>query len=78
LMVATDEWTELREVLEGHCEAVGRDAAEIDCSVHVLYKQDAELAETAARHHANGVDIVLFTMGEPQRPVDGRGFGRRA
>jgi F420-dependent oxidoreductase-like protein len=71
LMVETDEWTELREVLEGHCEAVGREAAEIDCSVHVLYKQDAdvaELAETAARHHANGVDIVLFTMGSPNDP----------
>lgn len=71
LMVETDEWTELREVLEEHCETVGRDSAEIDCSVHVVYKQDAdlsELADTAASHHANGVDIVLFTMGSPNDP----------
>ncbi len=71
LMVDTDEWTELREVLEGHCEAEGRDPSEIDCSVHVLYKNDSdvsELADIAARHHANGVDVVLFTMGSPNEP----------
>lgn len=71
LMVDTDEWTELREILEGHCEAVGRDSSEIDCSVHVVYKNDSdvsELADTAARHHANGVDVVLFTMGSPNEP----------
>jgi hypothetical protein len=39
--------------------------------VHVLYKPDAdvsELAETAARHHDNGVDVVVFTMGSPNAP----------
>jgi F420-dependent oxidoreductase-like protein len=72
LMVETDEWTELREVLEDHCEDVGRNSSEIDCSVHVLYRQDAdvsELADTASRHHANGVDVVLFTMGSPNDPA---------
>lgn len=71
LMVDTDEWTELREVLEEHCETEGRDSSEIDCSVHVLYKNDSdvsELADIAARHHANGVDVVLFTMGSPNEP----------
>jgi F420-dependent oxidoreductase-like protein len=71
LMVETEEWTELRGILEGHCQGVGRDSSEIDCSVHVLYKPDAdvsELAETAARHHDNGVDVVVFTMGSPNAP----------
>lgn len=71
MMVDTAEWSELREVLEGHCQDVGRDSAEIDCSVHVVYGHDAdvsELAETAARHHANGVDVVLFSMGSPNDP----------
>jgi F420-dependent oxidoreductase-like protein len=68
LMIDPGEWTELREVLEEHCQTVGRDSAEIDCSVHVRYSKDddvSEIAERAARHHANGVDIVVFTMGSP-------------
>lgn len=72
LMVDTAEWTELREVLEGHCETVGRDSSEIDCSVHVFYEKDSdvsELADIAGRHHANGVDVVLFTMGSPNDPA---------
>jgi F420-dependent oxidoreductase-like protein len=68
LMIDPGKWTELREVLEEHCQTVGRDSAEIDCSVHVRYSKDddvSEIAERAARHHANGVDIVVFTMGSP-------------
>lgn len=71
LMVDTAEWSELREVLEGHCQDVGRDSSGIDCSVHVSYGPDAdvaELADTAARHHANGVDVVVFSMGSPNDP----------
>jgi len=68
LLIAPDEWTELREVLEEHCQAVGRDAEEIDCSVHVRYSKGddvSEVAEQAAKHHANGLDVVVFTMGSP-------------
>ena len=68
LMLAPEKWSGLREVLEGHCQRLGRDSAEIDCSVHVRYSQDddvSEVAEQAAKHHANGVDIVVFTMGSP-------------
>ena len=71
LGVDTAEWSELREVLEGHCQAVGRDSSEIDCSVHVWYGPDddvSELADAAGRHHANGVDVVLFSMGSPNQP----------
>ncbi len=68
LLVELEEWTRLREVLEDHCEAVGRESSEIDCSVHVRYTRDhdpSQIAEEAARHHANGVDVVVFTMGSP-------------
>jgi alkanesulfonate monooxygenase SsuD/methylene tetrahydromethanopterin reductase-like flavin-dependent oxidoreductase (luciferase family) len=66
LMVGTEEWSELREILEEHCRAVGRDSGEIDCSVHLRYSNDddvSKLADQAAEHHANGVDVVVFTMG---------------
>jgi F420-dependent oxidoreductase-like protein len=68
LMSSTAEWSELREVLEEHCQALGRDSSEIDCSVHIRYGKDddvSQLAEQAANHHANGVDVVIFSMGSP-------------
>lgn len=71
LLVDTGEWSRLREVLEDHCRRVGRDSSDIDCSVHVRYSQDEEaeaVAEQAARHLDNGVDVVIFTMGSPNDP----------
>lgn len=68
LMVKPEEWVELREVLEGHCQDVGRDSAEIDCSVHVRYSKDddvSRLADTAQELFGVGVDVVVFTMGTP-------------
>lgn len=68
LMVAPEDWTEHREVLEDHCQGLGRDSTDIDCSVHVRYSKDddvSEIADQAARHHDNGVDVVVFTMGSP-------------
>lgn len=68
LIVGPDQWRELRQVLEEHCGAVGRDSAQIDCSVHVRYTNHDDVnqvAEEAAKHHANGVDVVVFTMGSP-------------
>lgn len=68
LLISPEEWTDLREVLEEHCQAVGRESSEIDCSVHVRYSKDddvSEVADQAAKHHANGLDVVVFTMGSP-------------
>jgi alkanesulfonate monooxygenase SsuD/methylene tetrahydromethanopterin reductase-like flavin-dependent oxidoreductase (luciferase family) len=68
LMVDPKEWLELREVLEGHCQAVGRDSGEIDCSVHIRYSQGddvSRIADEAANHLSNGADVVVFTMGSP-------------
>jgi F420-dependent oxidoreductase-like protein len=68
LMVDPKEWLELREVLEGHCQAVGRDSGEIDCSVHIRYSKGddvSRIADEAANHLSNGVDVVVFSMGSP-------------
>ena len=68
LMVDTEEWSRLRVVLEDHCREVGRDSSEIDCSVHLRYSMEddvSEIADQATRHFANGIDVVIFTMGSP-------------
>lgn len=68
LLSGPEEWVELREVLEGHCQDVGRDSNEIDCSVHVRYSKGddvSEIAEQAATRFEVGVDVVVFTMGTP-------------
>ena len=68
LRATPDEWAELREILEGHCAEVGRDSSEITCSVHQMYGPDddpSEIADKAAQRLAEGVDVVVFTMGSP-------------
>jgi F420-dependent oxidoreductase-like protein len=68
LMVDPVEWRELREVLEAHCQDVGRDSSEIDCSVHVRYSQGddvSKVADQAGHLLEAGVDVVVFTMGSP-------------
>jgi F420-dependent oxidoreductase-like protein len=68
LRATPEEWTELREVLGDHCEAVGREPAEITCSLHISYAKDSDvsqLADAAAERFAAGVDVVVFTMASP-------------
>jgi len=63
------QWLELDRVLRGHCEAVGRDQAEITRSVHLPFADDQEpgaLADRAAEFFAAGVDLVIWSMqGQP-------------
>lgn len=57
-----------REVLLGHCEAVGRDATEITCSVQIAFKagQDPrEAVDQSALLFEAGVDVVIFTLRTP-------------
>lgn len=61
-----DEWRRLREVLWGHCEAVGRDPDEIACSSHLRVDPEPDgedLADRAERLFEAGVDVVLFGLG---------------
>jgi len=68
LRATHQEWLELKEVLAGHCQEVGRDLSEITCSVHISYGPDddpSEVADKAAERLAGGVDKVIFTMASP-------------
>jgi F420-dependent oxidoreductase-like protein len=62
------EWLELREILHGYCEEIGRDPASITCSVHVTFGPEddpAQVADTAVERLAGGVDVVVFSMTSP-------------
>ena len=68
---APAEWSELDEVLRGHCADVGRDHAEIVRSVHLAYGDDddpAELADRADEFFGAGVDVVVWSMRGAVRP----------
>jgi F420-dependent oxidoreductase-like protein len=65
------DWLELKEVLAGHCAAVGRDVNEITCSVNVRIDPDAGLdpvlAAVAAYRDA-GVDLVILNLPHHAKP----------
>ncbi|MDJ0767351.1 MAG: TIGR03560 family F420-dependent LLM class oxidoreductase [Ilumatobacter sp.] len=59
------EWVELDAVLCGHCEAVGRDPAQITRSVHLAFDEERSMqahAEEAAGFFEVGVDVVVWSM----------------
>jgi F420-dependent oxidoreductase-like protein len=65
------QWSELRDVLFEHCSAVGRDAADISCSVNVWYDPDrgpGAAAEEADAFAAAGVDEVIVYLPTPHEP----------
>src|SRR5262245_17645576 len=60
-----DEWRALKEVLVGHCADVGRDPAEITCSINVRIDDAERLDEPLARAEAYrdaGVDLVVLNL----------------
>jgi alkanesulfonate monooxygenase SsuD/methylene tetrahydromethanopterin reductase-like flavin-dependent oxidoreductase (luciferase family) len=62
------DWQRANATLLQHCEAVGRNPAEILRSVHVMWPADAEpdaLAEQGAAFAEAGVDLVIFSMRGP-------------
>ena len=64
-------WQALDEVLREHCDAVGRDQAEITRSVHLGYGPDADpaaLSEQADGFFEVGVDLVVWSMQGPIEP----------
>ncbi len=72
-----DEWLELKAVLLEHCAAVGRDPAEIACSVNVMIQglDDAAVGATverAAAYQAAGADIAVLNLplGAPATLLD--------
>jgi F420-dependent oxidoreductase-like protein len=66
------EWAALKEILVGHCEAIGRDPAEITCSANVRLGEVGGIgpgAELAARYQEAGVDLVIFNLPQPFDPA---------
>jgi F420-dependent oxidoreductase-like protein len=66
------DWTELDQVLQEHCQSVGRDSSEIDRSVHLAFEPDlspAAHADKAAAFFDAGVDIVVWSMRGPVDPA---------
>ena len=58
-------WSELNDVLLGHCADVGRDPAEIARSIHLGLDVDSDpsqLADQADEFFAAGVDLVVWSM----------------
>src|SRR5215467_5406797 len=59
------DWLELKEVLAGHCAAIGRDVNEITCSVNVRMEPDTGLESvvaTAAGFRDAGVDLIIVNL----------------
>jgi hypothetical protein len=59
------EWSELDDVLRGHCAQADRDPAEITRSIHLAFDEDddvAELRDQAAAFFDVGVDVVVWSM----------------
>lgn len=62
---SVEQWSSLKQVLLEHCAAVGRDPAEIDCSVNVMLPPDGELGpalELVAAYREAGADIAILNL----------------
>jgi F420-dependent oxidoreductase-like protein len=65
-----EEFRAKYEILQGHCDDVGRDIEEIECSVQIALPADenpARSAEAAAALGKAGVDTVIFSLRNPYR-----------
>ena len=69
---SAEDWFELKEVLAGHCAAIGRDVNEITCSVNVRIDADGglEAAVAAATAYRDaGVDLIIVNLPVPAEPA---------
>ena len=60
-----EQWAELKEVLAGHCAAIGRDVNEIMCSVNVRIQPDGNtepVVATAAAYRDAGADLIIVNL----------------
>jgi alkanesulfonate monooxygenase SsuD/methylene tetrahydromethanopterin reductase-like flavin-dependent oxidoreductase (luciferase family) len=65
------QWLELKDVLAGHCAAIGRDVNEITCSVNVRVDPGKDLAPVAAAtvaYRDAGVDLVILNLPHHAKP----------
>ena len=62
---SAEDWLELKEVLAGHCAAIGRDVNEITCSVNVRIEPDAGLepvVAAVAAYRDAGADLIIMDL----------------
>jgi len=60
-----EQWLELKEVLTGHCAAIGRDVNEITCSVNVRIEPEGNLeplVAAVAAYREVGVDLIIVSL----------------
>ncbi|HEY8094443.1 MAG TPA: LLM class F420-dependent oxidoreductase [Acidimicrobiales bacterium] len=72
IMQDPEDWPGLKDVLVGHCQAIGRDPNEITCSVNVRMAGPGDVGqalETAARYRDLGVDLMIFNLPQPFDPA---------
>ncbi len=65
IATSAQDWLELKEVLIGHCDAIGRDVNEITCSVNVRIEADGSLepvVAAAAAYRDVGVDLIIVNL----------------
>jgi alkanesulfonate monooxygenase SsuD/methylene tetrahydromethanopterin reductase-like flavin-dependent oxidoreductase (luciferase family) len=62
---SVDEWRDLKQVLVGHCERIGRDPAEITCSVNIRIGPDRGIEPAVGLTKAfrdAGVDLAIMNL----------------
>ena len=60
-----EDWLDLKQALLGHCADLGRDPAEITCSVNVRLDSPDDLdevAETTAAYREAGADLIVVGL----------------
>jgi len=78
LAESPEHWLELKEVLAGHCAAIGRDVKEITCSVNATLGADGDLAPlvaTAAAYRDAGVDLIIVNLPLHAKPDSLKALG---
>jgi hypothetical protein len=66
-----DDWRELKQVLVGHCDRIGRDPSEITCSVNVRIDPDLGIEPAvalASAYQEAGVDLVIVNLPHGVKP----------
>lgn len=68
---SADEWRELKQTLLAHCADLGRDPAEITCSVNVGIDGEDQLPQAVERigaYRDAGVDLVILNLPHGAKP----------
>ena len=67
-----DQWRPLKDTLTAHCADIGRDPAQITCSVNVMVdpaKGPGHAAEMASGYRDVGVDLAIINLPHRAKPT---------